>query len=818
MKKGISILGAMVIFLLAGCSSMDEKLGDYYVERSGIKEDEDYSVYVELEEDGKLDEEGVYTEANLILSEETTEERKAQVYVTFAENANVRITYYLDAKKEEPVSGGCYLNPGDSLYASIENYDYTKTSMYSFEAFRIYEFTDGKMSELSWNSDLDDCVFTIPDDYTGTELSVIPIGKYEDRKLVLKDLYTDSKGKEVSLSGTWTVNDEQTTDDEISINSVEPYLVSYEYDTNQYFFVKASPTVRYQGDGVVIFDEYEANSKEGTFSVEIHPYISVTLKADQEWRYESKNNEAKKIKAGASETIEGKKYDDKIVVTTSKMANWEYDSKYISESENNPEQYNGGYKYTFTVVDSNAQFCLDPEEYKYEHGTIVFKCGNETIEEKTYLSQGKTISYEASSVEDGYWLPAGDHIITIGTDEEATKEQIKAISFSPKIERTVTFEQPAYGGVVQYYCDGEEIKTTNAKIYEGSIISIKHKCWEGWIWNGDENPEYKVQGKKNQTCTIGDLDIEKLFSEDDDHKPELEIVLDESLGETMNISISTSSVERQLQYEDERFKSSKTTDIGKIGSEQGITVSLKNDSVKSGTAVKISYILRKNGSKEVIEQTEYITDIPATVNFDIYRKSEIATSKEYYSKARLDIRVVNVTKYQGQSVENGTLTLKYADTNTEVKKGDLVDNDRDVNVSIKPSTGYYVSGKNVSNDFYQDTMTFEKFLKDVDKIIAKHEIKKIYSVTLDTKDSYGTVTYTINGTSVEGKVSVREGQKIKISYKITDSNYKFKASNKFSEFFSKMKAKTEDSRTIEINEEFNGKTISRDDYFEIEKR
>lgn len=814
MKKKILILGTVFIFLFSGCSSIDEELSDYYLEKSEIKEDQDYITYLELEEEGMLDEDGAYTEAKLVLAEETDEERAAQVYVTFAENDNLKITYYLDSKKEEPVSGGCYLNPGDSLYASVETSIYAKTGLYNFEGFRIYEYTDGKMAELGWDSNSEDCVLTIPDEYTGTELSVVPIGKYEERKLVLKDLYTNSNGEEVLLSGTWTVNDEQTTDDRIAVNSVEPYLVSYEYDTDQYFFVKASPTVRYQDqeDGIVIFDEYEADSKEETFSVELHPLISVKLKANQKWRYENSN---KSDEWEAERTIEGLKYNDTIVAITEEKVSWDNETEFLSEPT--VEEIKDGYKYTFTVIDSTAQFCFDPSEYQYEHGTLEFKNGNETIVDKTYLAQGKQISYEATSVEDGYWLPDGDHTIIIG-DEEETKEQLRAITFSPKVERTVTFAQPSYGGSIQYYCDGKEIKTTTAEIYVGSTISIKHKCWEGWIWNGDENPEYKVEDKQNQTCKIGDIDIEKVFSEDEDHKPELEVTLDESIGETMGISITTSSVNREIQYKDERFKSSNTIDIGKVGTEQGIFISLKNDSVKSGTAVKIVYKLTKKDSKDTVERTKYVTDIPKTISFDIYKKSELANSKEYYEKVSINISSVNVSEYQGQSIKNGLLTLRFADTNESVNKGDIVDDDRDVIVTIKPSAGYYVSGKNVSNDSYQDTMTFEKYLKDINKIIEKHEIKKIYSITLDTKDAYGNVTYSLNGTAVEGKVSVREGEKLKISYKITNSDYKFKESNWITNLVSKVREKTEDDVTVTISEEMNGKTITRADYFEIEKR
>ena len=75
---------------------------------------------------------------------------------------------------------------------------------------------------------------------------------------------------------------------------------------------------------------------------------------------------------------------------------------------------------------------FDPTEYVYEHGTIVFKCFGEVVTSTQYLAAGSKITYEQGTVEDGYWLAHGDHVIIVG-DEAETKRQLNSIRFIPQM-------------------------------------------------------------------------------------------------------------------------------------------------------------------------------------------------------------------------------------------------------------------------------------------------------------------------------------------------------------------------------------------------
>ena len=75
---------------------------------------------------------------------------------------------------------------------------------------------------------------------------------------------------------------------------------------------------------------------------------------------------------------------------------------------------------------------------------------------------------------------------------------------------------------------------------------------------------------------------------------------------------------------------------------------------------------------------------------------------------------------------NGYIKLFFDDTvnPTEIKDGDVIDEDRKILLKIYPDSGYYVDGSDVKNDIYQKSMTYAKYLKNVKKILEDHQIKE----------------------------------------------------------------------------------------------
>jgi hypothetical protein len=95
-----------------------------------------------------------------------------------------------------------------------------------------------------------------------------------------------------------------------------------------------------------------------------------------------------------------------------------------------------------------------------------------------------------------------------------------------------------------------------------------------------------------------------------------------------------------------------------------------------------------------------------------------------------------------------------------------------------------------------------------------------YIVTLDTQSEHGECTYKLDGKKVSGDVVVKDGQTLKLKYKITDNNYEFASDQhgKFVQAVTKVKSsiiKPEKEIEIEITPELDGTTIHPDDYFQI---
>ena len=186
---------------------------------------------------------------------------------------------------------------------------------------------------------------------------------------------------------------------------------------------------------------------------------------------------------------------------------------------------------------------------------------------------------------------------------------------------------------------------------------------------------------------------------------------------------------------------------------------------------------------------EYKITIPETVE----RELGITVSKNTATLGGFTMKMVN-NAVISVTDENGNI----------LQDGDEVDDNEKLTVSITPTSGYYVTGKKVKDGVYQDTMKYKEYFSNIDKIIEEHPVKKLINVTLDDSDDNGTCVYTIDGEVVSGTISLREGQKIKLEYTLTDSNYQIDSG-----LFG---SKAHKSATLEISEDSDGKTLSREDF------
>lgn len=150
-------------------------------------------------------------------------------------------------------------------------------------------------------------------------------------------------------------------------------------------------------------------------------------------------------------------------------------------------------------------------------------------------------------------------------------------------------------------------------------------------------------------------------------------------------------------------------------------------------------------------------------------------------------------------------------TRTNLKYGDFITVETTGKCTIIPSEYQHIQ-KSVDTINGQKTykiLVTEKLQKTVDP-----DILKTYLVNLNTDARYGVCTVKVDGKEVKDltNVLIREDQKLTVSYKLTNSDYKFKNETPL-ELVTK-----ERTVTIPISMELDGTTINVQRYVSIEKR
>ncbi len=208
-KSGLLIL--FCLLLVSGCTRIEEKIDEILWERSGAAEEVSYQQYQELAGGNRLDADGLYR------SEELEQLRMAipvipdgTVHVSFARSEFLKFSYYRDeALTEELPEENCWLDPGDTIYASEPELTNPNSPLYRFSKFQIREYDgSGKLKGLLAESrSVPGAVFHIPEDFSGTELSVIPFGEYRNRKVTFSAYSLQNDGsKRVLENGVWEIN------------------------------------------------------------------------------------------------------------------------------------------------------------------------------------------------------------------------------------------------------------------------------------------------------------------------------------------------------------------------------------------------------------------------------------------------------------------------------------------------------------------------------------------------------------------------------------------------------------------------------------
>lgn len=753
LRKSIITLFLFSILMLSGCSAIKMNAG--FLHFCGAISEEEYQNYIQLIDSNQLDEKGNYVIPEVSSVPEFVPP-EGSVHVTFAKSAYIDVQYYLDSDLTTPVdTAKCYLLPNDCIYTAEPICDHPSSNRYQFDRFCIYAYDeDGKRTqELFWdNPDNSPYALRIPENCEYSEVSIIPVGKYEERTLELTDYYIDSAGNQQELSGTWIVNDEEVSTQRIEVSSVELLCVDFKYDDKKYDYVSSEPSCFYHEKGLVRFETTYANEDIDQYSVKLRPLKGV--------------------------------------------------------------------------------FSFDPSRYPVEHGSVTFQYNGSIIRDTIDIYDGEHINYTAIP-DNGYLTSAETGQISVNTSNpDETDNAIRdAVTFYPDEQVSVVLPRPEIGGTVEYtnMSTGQVLIGTTTILPCATKIGIKFTPWSGWKCK-TASGSYTVKGQKTgQTASIDGVNIKlNAFEEDDIHKPILNIVLTDSM-KTASLDILTSDNSKSgLNYE----AGSKTSIIpdllgktdreifggGKIGTGKGIKLIVNNIASFNGFAIKLE-ITKKDTKGKESKEIRYITSAPIEEQIDLYSKDQIAISSTIYESVTIKISRIEVSSYMTRIISNASITARITGEDHLLQDGDVLEPSREVEITFTPDSGYYIVGSKRGDGVYSETMKYSKWEKDSSKIREKHPAKKIWYVTLDTADSYGTCIYKLDNATISNTstVGIREGQKLTLEYTLTDPDYQIARSGVGGFIGGTFHDKTE-SVSISLSKALDGQTIRRSDYIAVERK
>ncbi|HAF26162.1 MAG TPA: hypothetical protein DCG85_02470 [Lachnospiraceae bacterium] len=327
-KLYLSFILLASVILISGCAQTDGRLLNKLKASSSIYSDEDYLSYLKLKEKDQIDKNGLYSGTGSLSENEVKE---GSIHLTFAKNRFIRMSYYKDKDRTERLTTlNCYVNPGDTIYATVGEIDNPYSEAFMFKGFRLISYSEsGKRGKtISGNGlitdeeagDLSDekeeegkeedkkegdkkedkkdekkddkkedkkefieegalVEFTIPSDFKGIDLSVEPLGEYQKVEISTAAYVKDAEGKKTAVgSADFYVDGELVIGDKTEINAGKEYVVSLKYNGEDYYYVGSNPKSRVNDKpGEVIFATADGKSASASYEVELHPYINVTF-------------------------------------------------------------------------------------------------------------------------------------------------------------------------------------------------------------------------------------------------------------------------------------------------------------------------------------------------------------------------------------------------------------------------------------------------------------------------------------------------------------------------------------------------------------
>lgn len=431
-------------------------------------DDPKYDMYSSLKAKGALDENGYYQHTELNSGESAA--HRGSIHVTFAKNKYMDIRYYLDEKfTNELPTVDCYMSPGEKIIVDIANITYhdLPSSTYKLTAFEIREIDNKGDTRKTTRQSLSSTGNTISLDVSKScsEISIVPIGEFQNRKLNVEVFYSDTGTERKMLSGLWTVN-EVAYDSRIGINPLADYQVRCNFGTyaQSYYFVDAVPKYSFdENHSEIIFGAVKSTDKDLTYSVELHPYIELKIIYNDYGPFEKLHSSGiiskiERLRSGIRTTIDfrdGKevaadelcklKHDDKVYITL--KSSYQLISANTNISVSKPIE--GSIKGT-------EEYCVQIPKSNYRDLQLVVTKKNSTSSDLFFLPSVEN-AVVSLKYDKGYTIPDG------GAKPAENEKVILSITANPG-----------------YYLEGKEVqkngsytKTMTFKEYENTIETIR---------------------------------------------------------------------------------------------------------------------------------------------------------------------------------------------------------------------------------------------------------------------------------------------------------------------------------------------------------
>lgn len=808
-RKLLVALCASLLFVGA-CGSVEAMTPNFLQEALSNNKEiaEGQAFYEQLEAENAANGEQKEGEADTKEEQQVEQiDTTGKVKVTFAENSLLNVSYYSDAELTKKIEKeNCYLEPEACIYASVPESKTGTSSKYKFDGFRVYEFDkngEKKLKETILPLE-DKLVYKITAVTEGDGIAIVPVGAYEKRVITLSDYVVNANGEKQELAnGTWKVNNNKCTEEEVEINPLTSYGVIYEYEGDDYYFVSATPeeichypTEKGNADGKVSFRIQESESTASHFSVELHKYLSVTIdnsakglnsiKIGNE-EIDVKKETSKEFSCGAVVEIKNNevmvkrlKCGDSLIITTDK----DYKLYTTKEQFENLEKKGNVFEYTYKV----------PE-------TAITGTDSDNIEFNVREWAVKNVVIKKDNKQDLSWWEE-----LVGTDE-------------PLVTIKTT------GDVDTTYKKLKNDDKILLKEYEKMEITVNNKIPEGFQVNiviNDADETFKVKSgseelrKEYNYDEVSNVRITILDTREEgvDKITKLKVALEKSLKNNADILFSLdASGERKVSGQ-EYIKKDEILFEGDVDAKKELVLSARNIQLYDGTALKITI----KGNNEV-KEIRYCDSNTMEEIISLIKSNEGGIT-EYYGVMDISIGLVDVDTYRTRTGSNYTVSVYFADEKSELKDGDIVEGSRKVLLTITAANGYYIAGDKYieNNTVYQREMEYSDYVEQIDTILSKNPVKKFITASVDVSAPYqaGTVTVIVNG-----KVRITEtdtywfmeGDEIKFTLELNkDSGYYIVGEGPLEKDLNGKR-----TETIVVTPKMEGTVISVGDCIEVKK-